>query len=565
MRCLTLVLIGLALAVAAPADAARRRRPAKPRNEPLDIVVLPFGALGGKKATEAKEALELELELVDNARVVAADTLLADVDDAGADAFSPGTLSKLLKKRGIEVLVATPPSMTSSTGKPLVVAWAGDGNPRVFREVAAGASVDQIAATALSFLKPALAKWSTLPPAKLPIAGKARVDDDDDEVLTRGDDDDDDPPKKPPSRRDPNPPVVADPKDPSDANDRRRPVARSIDDDEDDTARKRAARVADDEEAEARSRRRSRVVDDDEDAAPRRRRAAIDETDVGGLEGERRSLLDVEDEISSGKGTVKDNHLIGVSGTFDGATWYYNFEGNDGVQPDAVQAGFYPGGSARVDVWPFPWLGVDASASLAAVQFQINSNANLTITPNKFVSWHTHGGAAIKARYMIHVADEGPLRLIGLGARLGYRYWGASVEQQIVNGSAETLTVVPGFQLHSLAVGPEVYVPLFVGDRRFEFELKVDTLPATFYSEQPDNPGGSSLAFGYDAELLLRFDLFGGFFVEAVGKSTGLTINFEGEGNRVTVVGGNNQLVTLKGGRSVNVAAGGSLGVGFMF
>ena len=50
-----------------------------------------------------------------------------------------------------------------------------------------------------------------------------------------------------------------------------------------------------------------------------------------------------------------------------------------------------------------------------------------------------------------------------------------------------------------------------------------------------------------------------------MGKSTGLTINFEGEGDRVTVVGGNNQLVKLQGGRSVNVAAGGSLGVGFMF
>ncbi|MDP2341214.1 MAG: hypothetical protein Q8O67_09660 [Deltaproteobacteria bacterium] len=561
MRLTWLLLAGLTLVFAAPADAARRRRPVKPKNEPLDIVVLPFGALSGKKATEAKEALELELELVDNARVVAADTVLADIDDAGAEAFSPAVLSRILKKRGIEVLVATPPSMTSSTGKPLVVAWAADGLPRAFREVAAGASVDQIAATTLSFLKPALVKWKTSPAVKLPAP--SRVADDDDDVLRGGSDDEDEPPKKP-SRRDPNPPIVSNPKDPSDANDRRRPVARSIDDDEDDTARKRAARAADEEE-EARARRRSRVVDDDEDAAPRRRRAAIDETDVGGLEGERRSLLDVEDDLAAGGGTVKDHHLIAVSGTFDGATWYYNFEGNDGVQPDAVQAGFYPGGSARADLWLFPWLGVDASASLAAVQFQINSNANLTITPNKFVSWHTHGGAALKARYLVRFADEGVVRLIGIGGRLGYRYWGASVEQQIVNGSAETLTVVPGFQLHSLAVGPELYLPLFVGDRRFELELKVDTLPATFYSEQPDNPGGSSLAFGYDAELLLRFDLFGGFFVEAVGKSTGLTINFEGEGDRVTVVGGNNQLVSLKGGRSVNVAAGGSLGVGFMF
>ena len=64
---------------------------------------------------------------------------------------------------------------------------------------------------------------------------------------------------------------------------------------------------------------------------------------------------------------------------------------------------------------------------------------------------------------------------------------------------------------------------------------------------------------------MTRFDLYGGFFVELAGKSTGATINFEGEGDRVTVGGNETDLVTLKGGRSLNVAAGFSVGVGFMY
>lgn len=545
MRLLALFVVAVAVVCtvfwASPAEARRKKKPA-PKNEPLDIVVLPFGALTGKKANEAKDALELELELVDNARVLAADQVLADLDEAGDNAWSPNILSRVLKKRGIEVLVGTPPSGS----KPIVVAWAQDGQPRVMREVAAGASPDQIAATTLSVLKPALAKWSTLKPLKL--AAPPAADDGDDDVLTRSDDEDDEEEDDPPVKKAPNPPVVKKPKDPSDDESRRR--TRSLDDDEATPKPKKE---------------RSRVVDDDEEAAPRRRRAALDETDLSGLDGERRSLLDVETGVDGGNGEVKPTHLLALSGTFDGATWYYGFEGNDGVQPDPVQANFYPGGSVRADLWPFENIGIDATGSLAAVQFAINSNAALTIKPNKFISWHTAGAASLKARYLFRFADEGVLRLIGFGGRLGYRYWGATVDVQTIDPTGTTLTVVPGFQLHGLAVGPELYLPLFLPDRRFEIELKIDTLPATFYSEQPDNPGGASLAFGYHAELLLRFDLFGGFFLEAVGKSTGATINFEGPGDRVTVNGANNDPITLQGGRSVNVAAGFSVGVGFMY
>lgn len=537
MRLLALLVLSLTVLGAAPAEARKKRAP--PKNDLLDVVVLPFGALSGSKAAEAKDALELELELVDNTRVAAADMVLGDIEEAGAAAFKPATLAKIMKKRGVEVLVGTPPTLGSGRSKPLVVAWANDGKPRAFREIAAGASPDQIAATSLSMLKPALAKWSSLSPQQLPTAG-SDDDDDDDDVLA-----DEDPPAKKPETK-PKKPA----RDPVEDDDER--TTRSIDDDEDAPPKKKPKKE------------RTRVVDDAEDAEPRRRRAALDENDVSGLDGERRSMLEVEDEADGRSTTVKESHAIALSGTFDGATWFYGFEGNDGVQPDPVQAPFYPGGSVRFDLWPTENLGIDASGSLAAVQFSIRSRADLLITPNKFVSWHTNAGVAFKGRYLFHLADEGVLRTIGLAGRVGYRYWGATVEQQVVSGTTENLTVVPGFQFHGLSIGPEIYIPLFLPDRRFEIEVKIDALPLTFYSEQPDNPGGSSLAFGYNAELLMRFDLFGGFFFEAAGKSTGATINFEDEGDRVTVDGANQRL-TLKGGRSLNVSGGFSVGVGFMY
>jgi hypothetical protein len=89
-------------------------------------------------------------------------------------------------------------------------------------------------------------------------------------------------------------------------------------------------------------------------------------------------------------------------------------------------------------------------------------------------------------------------------------------------------------------------------------------MPVTRYAEAPDNPGASSLAFGYHAEALLRVPVVGGVFVEVAGKSTGATINFEGEGDRVTVNGAG-ALVPIAGGRSLNVVGGFSVGVGFVY
>jgi len=511
----------LAMVWAGPAEARRRRKSPPKASEPLDVVVLPFSVLRGGDANAAREALELELELVDNIRVQDSVAINADLD-AARDSFDPATIKAAMARRSIEVLVTAPPGFE----RPLIVVYGADGKPRLLKELPRGAGPDQMAATALAVVKPALGKWTTLKPQKLPPRAGDGVDVGD-VVLGDGDDDDDSVPSR---NRDPD--------------DEPRPTKKP---------KKRTASLDDD-------------ADGDGDDAVTKRRSAVDDTEGDPLDGgPRRSLSEIEDKGSSAGGPIKAGHLLAVSGTFDGAAWHYNFEGNDNVQPGAVGAGFHPGGSIRADLWPVDFFGIDASAALSTVQFQINSNANLTVAPNRFVSIHANAGVSGRGRYLLRLSDDGVVRVIGIGGRIGYRFWQGTVETQRITSSNRILTVVPGFSMHALTVGPELYIPLFMLDRRFEVELKLDTMPVTRYAETPDNPGKNSLAFGYHAELLTRFDLYGGFFVELAGKSTGATINFEGEGDRVTVGGNETDLVTLKGGRSLNVAAGFSVGVGFMY
>ena len=483
---------------AAPVAAKRKSRPPPAPQEPLDIVVLPFDVLRGKEARAAREALELELELVDNVRVQDNGALKAELDKA-RDPLSATTIKAAMARRSIEVLVLTP----TGYERPLVAMYGADGRPRAVKELPRGASPDQMAATALTVLRPALLQWRTLPPITLP--GR----DGDVEAPVKG------------GKRNPDPPVVeGDP--PIDTPPRRR----SLDDDEDSAP----------------------LATDDGDEDERKRRAALDDAEDDNLEGGRRRTIDDADEPGHAKfgAPVKSTHVFAASGTFYGAGWTYTFDGNNNIEPDPVNAGFYPGGALRVDLWPTEFFGIDAGVSASLVQFLINSSANITVAPSRFSSTRINAGGALKLRWLARFADDGPLRLIGLGGRLGYRLWQGSVETQRVNGTDRILTVVPGFSLHSLAVGPEIYLPIFVFDRRLELELKVDALPLTRYAETPDNPGQNSLAFGYHAELSVRVDVVSGFFIEAAGTSTGLTINFEGTGDRVTVVGG-------------------SIGIGFMF
>jgi hypothetical protein len=560
----------IALALAAPpALAARKKKPAqKPKVEMLDVVVLPFGSLSSGKAAEAKEALELELELVDNVRVLSAEQVLGDLEDAGKNGYAKENLARMLNKRGIEVLVGTPPGP-----KPLIVAWAKDGEPRVAREVTSGWAADELATAALAVLKPALEEWSQQKPIALPGSKRAarnNSDDEDVDVLT-GDDDDDAP----------NPPVVKAPKDPTDEDTRRRRNTdeprrtRSLDDEDEPPPRKTTRTVDGNDDvldgdaprgAKKKAERRLREdVDDDEAAVERKRRAALDDTDVSGLDGGRRSDVDTKDALDDDdEGTVlKTFHTFSVSLGGEGSYWFYSFAPNNPElpAPNNVSTPFHGGGSLRLDVWPVEAFGVDADVAVVAAPFLLDADGN-RFQPGEFWSTRINAGASAKGRLLIPIGDEGVLRVVGIGVRAGYRYWSASVEKQILRATGSVFTLVPGFQSHSLAVGPEVYLPLFFGKRRMEIEARIDTLPLVHYEEQPDNPGGSTLAFGYHAELQFRADLIDGLYAELVGRSTGFSVNFTGQGDRFVDV---NSPTALDGGRSLNLNLGGALAIGYMF
>lgn len=538
------------LLMADPASAARRKR--RPPRALLNVAVLPFEGKG-TGGRDGKDALELELELVETVLVVASDRVEAELRKAGRRAWEADTLASILGKRDVDVLIRAERGPGERSPDALLVsAWAADGKPRFFRELALGTEPDVAAASVVGALRPALEGWRDLRPIRLPDpggdeeGGRLRPEDvlvDDDlgggsssRDGRRGRD------GAPPERRKAleEPPPAEEPvkrtrkRSPLDFNEEG--------DDPDDRAETRSKKT-----------RRSRFdddgADDDRDAGD-----GVDES------GRRRSIDDLDEGVAMTP-SKRAGHVLALSGAFDGGTWYYDFDGG-GTGDTTVQAPFYPGGGAVLDVWPLffagvDWVGVDADIAVSAVPFKIQG-AGLVVTPSDFVSIQTRGGVAAKLRYSF---GNG----FGVGARAGYRFFGASVEAQTIDagGQTQNLTVVPGYALHAASLGVEAFLPLRLGERRLELEAHADGLPATYYAEAPDNPGATSLGFGWSGSLAVRFEIASGFFVEGRGHSTGVTVQYSDEGKRVAFVG--NQLKPLQGGNVLNLSAGFAVGVGFLW
>ena len=526
-----MIALGICFALAFAEDAHAKKRKKK-RASPLNVVVVPFVGKG-TGGSDVKEALELELELVEIVQVSASDTLEGDLRKAGKRAFDTALLASFMAKRDVDILIRGErgPGERSPDAL-LVMAYGKDGQPRFFKELALGSEPDAAAATIVDSLRPTLDGWKSARPIRLPGGGtdeKLDVLVDEDEASPRvvarekepvRDVLEDEPP--PPPKREPE--KVVRKKSPLDFNE-------------------------DEPEEKPAKKRRSRLDDDTPEEETR-----VARTEVG-EDGRRRTIDDVEDEVEQPTDR-KLGHVFALSGAFDGALWSYGFDGA-GVGDAEVLAPFYPGGSALVDVWPLSWLGADAEVAFAAVPFRI-VEGEVPVTPNEFISVQSRVGAALKLRYTLKNG-------IGLGGRVGYRYFGATVEAQTIENEGETknLTVVPGYTLHALAVGAEIFLPILIGGNRLEIDLRADGLPATFYAEQPDNPGRQSLAFGWAVSVAGRYDLVSGFFLELRGHSTGTTVTYTEEGERNAFVG--DTLQRLQGGSVLNLTAGFSTGVGFMF
>ncbi|MCC7071095.1 MAG: hypothetical protein IT383_07225 [Deltaproteobacteria bacterium] len=542
-----LVAAMVALAVAGPAHAKRKRK--APRATPLNVAVLPFtGKASG--AGEVKEALELELELVSSAAVVGSDTVADETRRLSAP-FEAAALGPILAKRAIDVLVVGARARGRDDDDVLlVIAYAKDGEPRFFVELPLGRAPQDTAVAVVDALRPALAAWKrqrpvTLPtPAGKPASRDVRIAD----VLA--DDDEDPAPKRRPAPDEPDEldaePVRrrADPEDeepPKIAKHDKRgdsPLAFTSDDVEDEPVR-------------STKRKRTPSIDDD-GAAETVARSTIDDA------GRR---IDAEEKVDEPPSGTALAHTMALTAAFDGATWAYSFEG-DAVGSTKLNAVFFPGGSVAVDAWPLrpfgvPWIGLEADGAIAFVPFRINAS-DVPVTPSALTATHFRLGAMLKGRFVLKNG-------MGFGARLGYRYYGASIEAQTVSvdGQTENLTVVPGFEFHTAAVGIEAFVPLVILGHRLEIDIKADALPLTYYEEKPDDPGGTSLAYGWYANAGVRYDLIGGFFGELRGQTVGAMADYSNQGGRKIFVG--EQLETLAGGDVLNFTLGFSAGVGFMF
>lgn len=561
------LVVALVFALLAADPAAARRKKRRARNAVLTVVVLPFTGKGSG-GTDAKDALELELELVDQTQVTESDVVEEDLRRAGRRAWDSEVLAGILARRKVDVLIRGErgPGARSPDAL-LVTAWSTDGKPRFFKELALGTEPDVAAASIVGALRPALDDWRSLRPIKLPGADleeeapaprgeRLRPED----VLVDEDIEDE---RVAEDRR------AADRDGGRDADGAR---GRGVLDEDDVKPRPEKHEPA---QADSRTERRRSPLDfndsgdDDEPPPKKKRRSLFDEepadedrpADVD-ENGRRRQELDDIDASAKEAPASPRAHRFAVSGGFEGGSWFYSFDGG-GTGDNSVPAPFYPGGGAAIDVWPLSfarvdWLGLDADVAISAVPFRIDTKG-LDFTPVEFVSIQTRAGATLKLRYTFKNA-------LGIGVRAGYRYVGATVETQTVtvNGQRANLTAVPGYTLHAAALGVEGMLPLVVIDHRLELELRADALPATYYEEAPDNPGATSLGYGWSASLAARFDVGAGFFVEARGHSTGVRVQYSNPGQRLALIQAR-RLVQLQGGSVLNVTAGFGLHVGFLW
>jgi len=257
-------------------------------------------------------------------------------------------------------------------------------------------------------------------------------------------------------------------------------------------------------------------------------------------------------------------HVAAISAWFDGGTWSYGLDGKGDLDQN-VGAAFFPGAGARLDLWPVSFIGIDAQARYSALDFVVKNADELQLDPGAISTSHFEAGVFAKARYLLELDGFG----IGFGGRIGYRTWLASNVPQTVPGlEADTrvaLTIVPGFDLHALAVGGELFVPVMLGDRRLEIDLRAEALPLTVYTEKPDAPGDGQGFIGFSGALDVRLDLVAGVFVEVGAATTGTTLAFDGAGDRLRLSTETGLPETLEGGSGLNVTASFHAGLGFMY
>lgn len=600
-----LLFVWMACACALPAHAAKRL---------LTVVVLPFDA-GGALKYDLPDALELELELVETVIVKPNKRVWAELRKQSDKRFDAKTLKRVCKRRSCDILVRGVEGWTPD-GEPAlhIVAYARNGTARHWSMHDTTDTVDELAREITSALESSFRRWGKLKRVKV------RFPDDpgyrDDEPITDDDLFVESASKKSKKKRAPvavpeDEPLVLDDlfsvdrKQSNRSKKKKRRMARSLEPEEEtnlgERTESRSTRDDDampagedergffddsdnmpiSEERERRSRRRDDEdrFDDEDDRYDRgetyrderrenrsrrkrreRRSRRDDPYDDNAYDRKKRMDLD-GDEDGSATSDVKLSHLFSVSGGLDLGSWYYAFDGNRPEQSTGFWIPVFPGARVQGTLWPIEWVGIDVDARAMIVNFE-TANADAPIYPQQFNAYQIGGGGALNGRYILDLGQLG----VGGGGRIGYRYLGLIVEPQKHTGDNLPYTIVPGYHFHALSVGAHLFGAVRFLDRRLEVEVDADLLPATTYSEEPDNPGSGQLAFGWNVEGKVRMDLFKGVFLEGSLYTAGLYNTFTGTGDRLSgEYDADGNRVLVQGGTVLNGAGGAAVSLGYFF
>jgi hypothetical protein len=554
----------IALVFAAPdADARRRRRSS---NGPLKTAVVPFE--GDKSGgVPIAESVELELELVEFVVVKTAKTMKRDLRRAGKKGFAPRTLSKIMRRRGLDIVIRGVRDKASRGRRDKLHVWAyaSDGKPRVHFEMSLpGRRVDDAAVDIVKELAPHLGDWKRLKPIgeeqekprrKPRVAATPEPADDlgEDDLFVDFDEPGDEPkkPKKTRRRIDEEPDVddvlAADDEPPP-----RKPPRR--------TSRRVLSDDADDEDTERAGSRRALLTDEDEDEdslderRARRRRSVLGDDDDDRPRKPSRRLADDDPNPSD----IPLSSVVTLETFGGGAIWLHDFKGKIADQSFSPGVLRKLGAGAAASAWFVPNVG--ATVDLRWMLLPDVSLGNAGLSPPSVSTNELGAGLMLKARYL----HEASPTAFAIGARAGYRFNVGTVEPQL-DDRENLLTIIPGWSFHAFALGAEAYMGFIAADRRFEVELHADFL-APQYAESPDNPGASVTAFGWDVGLNVRIPIVQPVFANLYGFSGGVFANFDGTGDRFGLAQNEDgSRSPVAGGTVLNTTSGGGLGIGVFF
>lgn len=244
-----------------------------------------------------------------------------------------------------------------------------------------------------------------------------------------------------------------------------------------------------------------------------------------------------------------------------GGGWYYEFAAAKDPADDFTHMLWDYGGTARVSFWPLEYVGLDAT--VGARTFSVNAEG-LPVRPSQLRVIGLNAAASARARYPFKLGTFA----FAPGVRAGYRYWGSTVDPQTHVDDERAFTLIPGWQLHAVSVGAELFASYVVDKWRFEAELHLEPLPLVRYEETPDNPAVYARPLGGNGTLILRIPVYAPVFIELHGSTTLAFVTWEGgPGTRLSQNrkdGAGNRL-RVDGGETLNLQFGGGLSVGASF